>query len=199
MKIREDFVSNSSSCSFVVGRTAGGRVEGLRLLAQVLGDDCELSYEVSSEFNVTLTVLRKNAKAVEEFVKERESHGDSRWEGDWDDDSYYALFSKSRPAKKDDDELRKNVYFQTALDIGGNEEILGKVESVEFRCEDSSQVGMMYLALLYRFFERNECCPDPEDTEHDFLNSCFSETARRLATVCVGKQEKKKKTRRKKT
>lgn len=198
MKIREDFVSNSSSCSFVVGRTAGGRVEGLRLLAQVLGDDCELGYEVSSEFNVTLTVLRKNAKAVGEFIKERELHDDC-WEGDWEDYSYYAPFSTNRLEKKDDDELRKNVYFQTALDIGRNEEILGKVEAVEFRCEDSSQVGMMYLALLYRFFERNECCPDPEDTEHDFLNSCFSETARRLATVCVGKPGNKKKTRRKKT
>ena len=151
-----------------------------------------MGYDVSSEFNVTLTVLRKNAKAVGKFIKERESYDDSCWEGDWDDNSYYMAFSRDRPEKKEDDELQKNVYFQTALDIGKDDEVLGKIESVEFRCEDSSRIGVMYLGLLYRFFERNECCPDPEDTEHDFLNTCFSDIMRKLATTCAKTAEKEK-------
>lgn len=75
--------------------------------------------------------------------------------------------------------------------------MLGLIESAEFRCEDSSRIGVMYLGLLYRFFERNECCPDPGETEQDFLNSCFSDMARKLAAACVGKPGKK--TKRKKT
>ena len=135
--------------------------------------------------------MRKNAKAVKEFLKKHESCDDC-WEGDWDDDSYYMTFSRNRPEKKEDDELRKNVYFQTALDIGKDDEVLGKIESVEFRCEDSSRIGVMYLGLLYRFFERNECCPDPEDTEHDFLNTCFSYVLCKLATTCAKTAEKEK-------
>lgn len=175
MKTREDFVSNSSSCSFVLSE--GSAADGLKAFRACFGRDW-IPYEVSEKIEVRCYVKNKWFREVETGLKGESSYEDS-----------YRPWGTGAMQKKDPEEISWDSIGLSLDSLAGaakdeNAEILNKIDRVEFECEDSTEVGKFYLSLLYLFFERAGCAPDASDSEHGFRGD-GSTFAARLATAAL--------------
>ena len=187
MKSRRDFVSNSSSCSFVIAGEKDAVADGLRFFAQVMSeaefdaDMDQLSVSVVTRYKWCKNVLRSLGRE-DEYDPEMPSRV-------WD--------PLNRPQVSPDDAYDIACSMDDLVRIGLDESTLLKIDEVRFSCQDSDRVGVLYLTLLYRFFERNECCPDASDTEQFFLDDDNAlQTMRLLSATCrgdAGKRGKKRK------
>lgn len=159
MKTRTDFVSNSSSCSFVL--SAGMRLpEAVKFFAEVF-KNCSIPWDFDDRVSVSCTAKNKWFAAVEEGVTGEKSA--------WTD--YETNWSTGKNTRKDPEAVGwDSVRLDSGklIEIASDDGLLGKIDGIRFQCEDGDTAGIMYLKLLYAFFERNAFCPNADDSEHSF-------------------------------
>jgi len=179
MRIRSDFVSNSSSCSFVLSSETGTVKDAMRFFAKTFGECC-LPYDIGDR--VTVGVTSKNKWFKELY--ERLTFENCGWK------DYYEDWSTGKIQKKDPEEVGYDsisVPMDRLFDLDGDEWALSRIDGVRFQCEDSDPVGLLYLRLLYAFFERNRFCPDATSSEHSFVGAgSDDEFMTKLVTTCGG-------------
>lgn len=185
MKTREDFVSNSSSCSFIIAND-GGRVKDAVTVFHETFSNCEIPYEVEDALRMSCSVKNKWFREVEE-----ELHGESQYE------PYYGDWRTGQMKKKDPEEVSWNTIELTASSfekLAERQDLADKIDSISFSCEDSSMTGMVFLRLFYAFFERNGCMPDATGTEHSFLRDVSEDDfLYKLTTTCSEKRQDEEK------
>lgn len=158
MKTRSDFVSNSSSSSFILrGEYA---TKGIRLLKRIV-ESCEIPWEVENEIVLHVHAINKNMPALSKLL---------------DDDNYgnYGRRSSGYDYENGNspDELSWDS-IEIPLSKSGlsklTDEVLEKIDDIEFYLGDGYTL-MLVMKLLYIFFQKNGCCPDALDTEQNFMS-----------------------------
>lgn len=158
MKTREDFVSNSSSSSFILnGGDVKKGVELLKLVAQA----CEIPWEIENEISLHAYVKNKDYQFVSKAVNDE--YRDETRSGYW----YDWPNGEADSEKVAYDSI--NVPFSCFGLEKLTDEIVEKIDHIEFYLDDGHSMKQV-LKLLYLFFERNGLSPDAFDTEQNFLN-----------------------------
>ena len=190
MKTRNDFVSNSSSCSFILSADAR-LADAVRFFAKVFGED-HIPYRIRDDVTVECYVKNKWLREVKSKLDPE--YDDSEWKEDYRD------WRTGQYVKKDPEEVSWDsvrIEFDDFVKLASDEQTLEKIDRLQFRCEDSDFMGLFFLRLLYAFFERNEMCPDCSDSEHYFIRTGSDDEKfiMKLASVCGGgkKSESKQK------
>lgn len=152
MKTRTDFVSNSSSSSFVLYKEDVAK--GLALL-RGLAASVEIPWDVEEEFNINVYPKNKDFREVSAIL----------------DDEYSANSLWNQPGSQNPDEVS---YESISLRFSNDSlekltaDVIGKIEKIEIYLSDGCSQKII-LKLMYLFFEKNGCSPDAYETEQDFL------------------------------
>lgn len=153
MKIRSDFVSNSSSCSFVLKSP----FEACRQLQAECKDS--LSGSIWSDVDDIEIYLHGDKQHLEELKKLL----------GFNDEDIYADFNGQFEAS-----ISSMTFFSALLDMYDDEhkdiaDVFSKITSMSFSVDDYNHAGVRLLGLLYRYFKEN-CNADvsKEGTEHEF-------------------------------
>lgn len=149
MKTRSDFVSNSSSCSFVLEDRAG---EALDALLEAV-KDVELEWGLLDDMSAILTVRGKDGEDAlkGEFEKAGLAADDFSFEQD-----YY---------EADDRVVR--LTARQLVDAKFGPGALKSVRRAKFEVDDCSN-ETLELYFMYAFFVRAGFAPDKSDSENDF-------------------------------
>lgn len=153
MKIRTDFVSNSSSCSFIVEATEN------MLAKHKIFENIDIPYTFSDEVRVYIRFKYSNFKAIFDILHKY----------DYVDSCLYKD-EKSYIEKYPDDTAYIELTFEKFLSIAVSDdfsELRKLLIEVEFMSEDYGD-GPYQLARLFNFYAINGCDPDKEDSEHEF-------------------------------
>ena len=147
MKLRFDFVSNSSSSSFVLKGECAAK--GIRLLKRIV-ESCEVPWEVENEIVLHVHALNKNMPALSRLL----------------DDDNYSSYDYESPDERSwySIEVPLSEFGLSKL----TEEALEKIDDIEFYLSDGHTLTLV-LKLLYIFFQKNGCCPDALDSEQNFM------------------------------
>lgn len=153
MKIRNDFVSNSSSCSFIVHD-----VKKSLTLIKKLG---EIPYQVD-DFEVRVFYKHKNERDIYKAFSHREP----------EDTNYYHWDNKR---EIDPDEIEcfydAGIYDLYELIENNDTKSIKKIEYIEFSCHNDYGLNTGFIKLLYMYFQKHGIKVTCEDTEIRFLDS----------------------------
>lgn len=168
MKVRSDFVSNSSSCSFIIEERAG----------DALAAFCDATREVVlewGEFDEMGAIFTVGKDSVERFRKELEKGGLDEDEISVSD-SYYG---------DSDAVVRIDAHRLVQSKFG--KDSFRDVKRVRFDVDNASQdTFVMY--FMYLFFVRAGFAPDKSDTENSFDQPC--ELIKALSNAPAGDLER---------
>ena len=157
MKIRLDFVRNSSSSSFILRGECAAK--GIRLLMRI-AESCEIPWEVENVIVLHVHALNKNMPALSKLL------GDDNYGNYGGYGSRYGYESGDSP----DEQSWRSI--EVSLSKSGlsklTYEALEKIDDVEFYLGDGNTLTLV-LKLLYIFFHKNVCCPYALNTEQDFM------------------------------
>ena len=182
MKTRNDFISNSSSCSFIL--SSGARMaDAVKFFAKIFDGD-NIPYKLRDE--VTVECFAKNKWLRQVKAKLDFEHDDPERQETYEDRWYVNSDLRKDPEHVSWDSV--SLDFDNFGKLAADDETLGKIDHILFSCDDGNFAGMFFLRLLYMFFERNGMCPDCSDTEHYFIgtDSDDEKFIKKLASECGG-------------
>lgn len=183
MKIRSDFVSNSSTCSFMVSPPQGSdmvfvmRVLKEMMMAEPSNQECQhadyVSYiqeELCWNIDLVVKIMVKSddcKRAVLQTLSSIRGEVD-RWS--WEEDDQPALV------------VMKFDSFCKLFRMENLDELAGHFEWLEFRCDDCDDTGIFYMYLFYLFFERNSCAVEDVDAGQSFESSGLISFAKHICS-----------------
>ena len=158
MKIRTDFVSNSSSCSFIID-AKHARKACEAVYSKLYG--LEVPYDINSDVAIRLYAKNKNVDKL--FAKLHESGFVS-----FSEKPYHYADEDPEEFSFDSIEIEVQSFIELAKKLIDDEELVSLIERIVFDSEDYGS-GPMNLRDVYDFFDRNKCNPNAEDSEHEFM------------------------------
>lgn len=142
MKTRTDFVSNSSSCSFVIND-----VKKAVSCIKSLGDGGIIPYDLDS-LDIRISATRKVLKDLCEKLEKS---------------SYYADYFS------DNLEVDDCCDFTLGELESIPDDFIDKIGSVRFTCDDFEHTQVMYLSLLYLFLKNEGVDVNDDDSEQPLM------------------------------
>ena len=160
MKIRTDFVSNSSSCSFVIEKQ--DMMNCFKVIS--LFKDIEVPYDVADSIYVYLvTVGPENYNAVLEILNETIPEYVER--------NNWKPFEPGHEDKYFSEEFYLRLsWFIEAFNGNRGNELCNLIDHISFNSSDDFGNEMVYLSLFHTFFTNNGCNPNTENSERDFIH-----------------------------
>lgn len=157
MKIRNDFVSNSSSCSFIIDTKLSKFSNVISIFENV-----DIPYSFENTVTVSIYVKYKNYIALKNLLIELEYCNDDRYCSDY----------THKQIKENPDEVSWNSFEITFAQLC----LLPKsafelIDSICFSADNYGD-GLMHLKSLFDFCKINDCEPNDENTEFDFTDEC---------------------------
>lgn len=158
MKIRTDFVSNSSSCSFSISNSNCNKA--IKLLKK-LGDD--INWNLQEDLRISLLYKNKYDKEFFEFLNSGEQWQEPKpfyWKGEW---------SKPDP--------EENQYRQIELHqlVNLDDKLITYINEINFSCEDYQDLVKLILSMLFRYLTNHgiECSKDNTEINWDENNKDY--------------------------
>ena len=132
MKIRNDFVSNSSSCSFII--------ENLKsissLFRKTFGKDISIPWTIDDKISVSIYGKKQVLESIVELLELDRSY------------IYHSFGSQ------DEDEYElSNIYLSLLFNI--SDDLLQKCKYILVSCEDSDPISVLIVKMMYMFFKNN--------------------------------------------
>ena len=158
MKIRSGFVSNSSSCSFIID-AKHARKACEAAYSKLYG--LEVPYDISTDITVRLYAKNKNIDKL--FAKLHESGFVS-----FSEKPYHYEDEDPEKLSFDSIELEVQNFIELGKKISDDEELANSIERIIFESTDYGS-GPMNLRDFYDFFAMNKCNPNAEDSEHECM------------------------------
>lgn len=163
MKTRIDFVSNSSSCSFII--------EDIKTMLPKfkIFDGVNVPYEIENEVSISISTTYRHWFKLRDILVELGLCESGLYNKLPDD--YFKKSLKDNP-----DELSWDYFSLTLpsfIDMCCSEkceEICDIVSEIRFRSEDYGS-GPMYLYQLFMFCKINGGKPDASESEHSFADT----------------------------
>lgn len=158
MKFRSDYVSNSSSCSFVISEPSKAFQQLQKDFSDVL--DC-VPYDFY-ELEVCISAKRKDMADIYGIFHE----------SDWKEDSDYGYWAREQKAKDPEEvvdcwefDLEQIFRFVRDWEAEPVQMVFDKIVSIRISTDDAYQGRVNYLRLLYLYFEKAGMKIDCHDSE----------------------------------
>lgn len=142
MKTRTDFVSNSSSCSFVINDVK----KTIECLKSLNGDGYVPS--ALDELDVRIFAKRSVLKELLDVLDK--------------DPSYYDDFTKNL-------DVEDSYDFNLSQLENIPDNILQQINSIYITCDDYEHIKVMYLSVLYLFLKNEGVDVDCSDSEQELM------------------------------
>ena len=158
MKVRNDFVSNSSSCSFIID-AKNARKACEVVYSKLYG--LEVPYDINTDITVRLYAKNKNVDKLFADLHESGFVGSS-------DKPYHYADEDPEAFSFDSIDLEVQSFIELAKKLSDDKELVSLIEQIMFESDDYGS-GPMNLRDFYDFFAINKCKPNAENSEHEFM------------------------------
>lgn len=160
MKIRNDFVGNSSSCSFIID--AKNMCKACNCVFDKLYG-LDIPYDINNDITVRIYAKNKN---VDKMFEAFEKFGG--YASNYNEKPYH--YDNEDPEDLSFDAIEYDIqsFIELARSLADDIQLRSLIERITFESDDYGS-GPMNLRDFYDFFVKNKCKPNAEDSEHEFI------------------------------